>query len=192
MAYYPLSGASFVADGPCPMRYVVRAPNAAALAGQVREAVRRLDASLPLFGVETLDPGRAGARDAGVRHGPARRRGCTRATARRRRPIRHRVLHRRATAPRDAIRMVVGVQVGHVRRLVLAEAGGLALVGVTLAVGPALALQRVVPLPCPESELRVPPVPSRNESTTLTVRASFQSLTAAGCRCPTPSPLPVP
>ena len=55
MAYYPLSGASFVADVPWPMRYVVRAPNAAALAGPVREAVRELVAALPVFGVETLE-----------------------------------------------------------------------------------------------------------------------------------------
>ncbi|MCY4121452.1 MAG: ADOP family duplicated permease, partial [Acidobacteria bacterium] len=55
MAYYPLSSASFVAEGPWPMRYVVRAPNAAALAGPVREAVRELDAALPVFGVETLE-----------------------------------------------------------------------------------------------------------------------------------------
>ena len=40
MAYYPVTGETFVADVPWPMRYVVRAPNAAALAGPVREAVR--------------------------------------------------------------------------------------------------------------------------------------------------------
>ena len=41
-----------------------------------------------------------------------------------------------------AIRMAVGAQVGHVRRLVLSEAGGLALVGVSVGVGAAVALTR--------------------------------------------------
>ena len=38
--------------------------------------------------------------------------------------------------------MAVGAQAGHVRRLVLAEAGGLALVGMALGVGAAVALTR--------------------------------------------------
>ena len=55
MAYYPVTGETFVADVPWPMSYVVRAPNAAALAGPVREAVRGLDPALPVIGVETLE-----------------------------------------------------------------------------------------------------------------------------------------
>ena len=102
MAYYPLSGASFVADVPWPMR--VRGacaerrgarrpgPGGGARARCRATGVRRGDVG---------DPGRAGARDAGVRHGPARRRGRTRTAARRGRPVRHRVLHGHATAPRD-------------------------------------------------------------------------------------------
>ena len=55
IAYYPVTGETFVADVPWPMSYVVRAPNAAALAGPVREAVRGLDPALPVIGVETLE-----------------------------------------------------------------------------------------------------------------------------------------
>ena len=63
MAYYPLSGDTFVADAPWPMRYMVRAPNAAVLAVLMQAAVRGLDSALPVIGVETLDTrvGRAGA-----------------------------------------------------------------------------------------------------------------------------------
>lgn len=55
LAYYPLSGASFVEDVPWPMGHVVRVPSAAALAGPVRQAVRGLDPALPGFGVETME-----------------------------------------------------------------------------------------------------------------------------------------
>ena len=141
MAYYPVTGDTFVADVPWPMRYMVRAPNAAALAGPVREAVRGLDPALPVIGVETLETrvGRARGTQAfvmvllAVAAGFALLLGAvglygivSYTVAQRRREI--------------AIRMAVGAQPGDVRRLVLAEAGGLAVVGVTLAVGAALGL----------------------------------------------------
>ena len=121
----PLSGASFVADVPWPIGYVVRAPNAAALSGPVREAVRRLDAALPVFGVETLETRVGQARGTRpfvmvllvVAAGLALLLGAvglygivSYTVAQRHREI--------------AIRTAVGAQVGHVRRLVLAEAGG--------------------------------------------------------------------
>ena len=37
------------------MRYIVRAPNAVALAAAVREAVHELDPALPVYDVETLE-----------------------------------------------------------------------------------------------------------------------------------------
>ena len=141
MAYYPVSGAAFVVDVPWPMRYVVRAPNAAALAGPVREALRRLDPALPVFGVETLETrvGRARGTRAFVMvllvvaAGLALLLGAVGLYG----VVSYTVAQRRCEI---AIRMAVGAQVGHVRWLVLAEAGGLARVGMALGVGAALAL----------------------------------------------------
>ena len=143
MVYYPVSGDTIVSNVPWPMAYVVRAPNVAALAGPVREAVRGLDPALPVFGVETLETrvGRARGTRAFVMVllvvaagfalllGVVALYGLVSYTvAQRRREI--------------AIRVAVGAQAGDVRRLVLAEAGGLALVGVALGVGAAVALMR--------------------------------------------------
>ena len=50
-----VSWGSDVADVPWPMRYIVRAPNTAALASAVSEAVRELDPALPVYDVETLE-----------------------------------------------------------------------------------------------------------------------------------------
>ena len=141
MAYYAVSGAAFVADVPWPMRYVVRAPNAAALAGPVREALRRLDPALPVFGVETFETrvGRARGTRAfvmvllGVAAGLALLLGAVGLYG----VVSYTVAQRRREI---AIRVAVGAQVGHVRRLVLADAGGLALVGAMLGVGAALTL----------------------------------------------------
>ena len=55
MAYYPLPGVIRGEGVPAMMRYLVRAPNAAALSGASREAVRGLDPTLPIAGLETLE-----------------------------------------------------------------------------------------------------------------------------------------
>ena len=124
-----------------PMRYVVRAPNAAARAGPVREALRRLDPALPVFGVETFETrvGRARGTRAFVMvllvvaAGLALLLGAVGLYG----VVSYTVAQRRCEI---AIRMVVGARAGDVRRLVLAEAGGLALVGAMPGVGAALAL----------------------------------------------------
>ena len=55
MVYSPvLSRGTVVADAPWPFRYILRAPNTAALGATVREAVRGLDPTLPVYGVDTL------------------------------------------------------------------------------------------------------------------------------------------
>ena len=132
-----------VADAPWPMRYIVRAPNTAALAAAVRAAVRGLDPSLPVYGVETLEAlvGRARGTPAFVMvllvvaAGLALLLGSVGLYG----VVSYMVVQRRREI---AIRMAVGAQAGDVRRLVLAEAGGLALVGVTLGIGAALGLTR--------------------------------------------------
>ena len=142
MAYYPLSGASFVADVPWPMR--VRGARAERRGagrpgpgGGARSSMPRYRCS----GVETLETrvGRARGTQAFVMVllvvaaglalllGAVGLYGVVSYTV----AQRHREI---------AIRMAVGAQVGHVRRLVLAESGGLALVGATLGVGAALVL----------------------------------------------------
>ena len=143
MVYYPLPGV-VAGDGTPPvMRYAVRAPDAAALAGAVREAVRGLDRTLPVADVETLETlaGRARGERAFVMVllvvaaalalllgsiGLCGVVSCT--VAQRRREI--------------AIRMAVGAQVTHVRRLVLAEAGWMALLGVAAGAASAAVLTR--------------------------------------------------
>ena len=130
-------------DVPWPMRYIVRAPNTAALAAAAREAVRGLDPSLPVYGVETLEAlvGRARGTRAFVMvllvvaAGLALLLGSVGLYG----VVSYMVAQRRREI---AIRMAVGARAGDVRRLVLAEAGGLALVGVTLGIGAALVLTR--------------------------------------------------
>ena len=143
MVYYPIPGVTAGVAVPPVMRYVVRAPNAAALAGAVRETVRGLDRTLPIAGIETLETlvGRARGERAFVMvllviaaalalllgsiglYGVV-----SYMVAQRRREI--------------AIRMAVGAQVTDVRRLVLAEAGWMALAGVAVGVASAVALTR--------------------------------------------------
>ena len=143
MVYYPLPGAAGEAGAPAAMRYAVRARNAAGLGAAVREAVRGLDPALPIADVETLETlvGRARAERAFVMvllliaAGLALLLGSvglygvvSYAVAQRRREI--------------AIRMAVGARAADVGRLVLTEAGGLALVGAALGIGAAVALTR--------------------------------------------------
>ena len=143
MAYYPIPGVVGGVGAPPVMQYVVRAPNAAALAAAARETVRGLDPTLPIADVETLETlvGRARGERAFVMvllviaaalalllgsiglYGVV-----SYMVAQRRREI--------------AIRMAVGAQVIDVRRLVLSEAGAMALLGVVLGVASAVVLTR--------------------------------------------------
>ena len=141
MAYYPAAGVVNGEGVPAAMRYVVRAPRAAGLAGAVREVVRRLDPTLPIADVETLETlvGRARGERAFVMVLLAAAAGLalllgavglygvvSYTVAQRRREI--------------AIRVAVGAQGPDVRRLVLTEAGATALTGVALGIGAAAAL----------------------------------------------------
>ena len=143
MAYYPIPGVIGGVGVPPVMQYVVRAPNAAALAGAARETVRGLDPTLPIADVETFETlvGRARGERAFVMvllaiaaalalllgsiglYGVV-----SYMVAQRRREI--------------AIRMAIGAQVIDVRRLVLSEAGAMALLGVALGVASAVVLTR--------------------------------------------------
>ncbi len=143
MVYYPLPEFAEGVGVPDAMRYVVRAPNAAALAGAARETVRGLDPTLPITDVETLETLVARARGERafvmvllvIAAGLALLLGSiglygvvSYLVAQRRREI--------------AIRMAVGAQVTDVRRLVLVDAGWMALLGVVLGAGAAAALTR--------------------------------------------------
>ncbi len=143
MVYYPVPEFTPGVGVPDAMRYVVRAPNVAALAGAARDAVRELDRSLPITDVDTLETlvGRARGERAFVMvllviaaalalllgsiglYGVV-----SYVVAQRGREI--------------AIRMAVGAQVTDVRRLVLVDAGGMALLGVALGVASAVVLTR--------------------------------------------------
>ena len=143
MAYYPLPGVTRGESVPAAMRYVVRGPNAAALSGAVREAVRGLDPTLPIAGIETLETlvGRARGTRAfvmtllAVSAGLALLLGSVGLYG----VVSYMVVQRRREI---AIRMAVGAQVTDVRRLVLTEAGALALLGAGLGIAAAVALTR--------------------------------------------------
>ena len=144
MVYFPVaSRGPVVSDFPWPMRYIVRAPNTAALAAAVREAVRELDPALPVYDVETLETlvGRARGTRAFVMvllivaAGLALLLGTIGLYG----VVSYMVAQRRREI---AIRMTVGAQASDITRLVLAEACGLALIGVTLGIGAALAVTR--------------------------------------------------
>ena len=143
MAYYPLAGVVVGEDAPAAMRYVVRAPNAAALAGAAREAVRGIDPTLPIADVDTLAAlvGRARGERAFVMvlllaaAGLALLLGAVGLYG----VVSHTVAERRREI---AVRVAVGARTADVRRLVLTEAGGLALAGAALGVGAAAALTR--------------------------------------------------
>ena len=143
MAYYPLPGVTRGESVPAAMRYVVRGPNAAALSGAVREAVRGLDPTLPIAEIETLETlvGRARGTRAfvmtllAVSAGLALLLGSVGLYG----VVSYMVVQRRREI---AIRMAVGAQVTDVRRLVLTEAGALAVLGAGLGIAAAVALTR--------------------------------------------------
>ena len=143
MAYYPLPGVIGGEGVPAMMRYLVRAPNVAALSGAAREAVRGLDPTLPIAGLETLETrvGRARGERAfvmvllAVAAGLALLLGSVGLYG----VVSYMVAQRRREI---TIRMAVGAQVADVQRLVLTEAGVLAVVGAALGVGSAVVLTR--------------------------------------------------
>ena len=143
LVYYPLPGAAGDAGAPATMRYAVRARNAAGLGAAVREAVRGLDPTLPIADVETLETlvGRARAERAFVMvllliaAGLALLLGSVGLYG----VVSYTVAQRRREI---AIRMAVGARAADVGRLVLTEAGSLALVGAALGIGAAVALTR--------------------------------------------------
>ena len=143
MVYYPLPGTAGDAGTPATMRYAVRARNAAGLGAAVREVVRGLDPTLPIADVETLETlvGRARAERAFVMvllliaAGLALLLGSVGLYG----VVSYTVAQRRREI---AIRMAVGARAADVGRLVLTEAGSLALVGAALGIGAAVALTR--------------------------------------------------
>ena len=143
MVYYPLPGTAGDAGAPATMRYAVRARSAAGLGAAVREAVRGLDPTLPIADVETLETlvGRARAERAFVMvllviaAGLALLLGSVGLYG----VVSYTVAQRRREI---AIRLAVGARAADVGRLVLTEAGGLAVVGAALGIGAAVALTR--------------------------------------------------
>ena len=142
MVYYPIAPGGGQ-DVPPAMRYAVRAPYAASLGAAVREVARGLDPALPIADVETLETlvGRARGERAFVMillvvaAGLALLLGSVGLYG----VVSYMVAQRRREI---AIRMAVGAQVADVRRLVLTEAGGLALIGTALGAAAAVALTR--------------------------------------------------
>ncbi|MEO2196111.1 MAG: ABC transporter permease [bacterium] len=144
IAYYPLANRSGdTLRVPSAMSYVVRARNTSVVAGPARAAVRDLDPGLPVSDVDTLETlvGRARAQRAFVMTlllvasafalllGAVGLYGViSYVVAQRTREI--------------AIRMAVGAEVADIRRLVLVDAAGMALVGIALGIGTASALTR--------------------------------------------------
>ncbi len=148
MVYFPIppGGGGGVGDDsavPAAMRYAVRAPNAATLAAGVREAVGGLDPTLPIADVQTLETLVARARGERafvmvlllIAAGLALLLGSVGLYG----VVSYTVAQRRREI---AIRMAVGARLADVHRLVLTEAGALALVGAALGVGAAVALTR--------------------------------------------------
>ena len=147
MSYYPMAftgrlDGDMTAVQPA-MRYVIRAPNAAALTGGVREVVNDLDPGLPITGVATLETLVAGARAQRafvmVLLMAAAAFALLLTVVGLYGVIAYMVTRRRREF---AVRMAVGAQAGDIRRLVLVEAGGLALAGAALGSGVAAALTR--------------------------------------------------
>lgn len=143
MAYYPL--AEFSAGGndvPLEMQYVVRAPNIIELVSSIRDGVRMIDPGLPIVDVQTLDVivSRARAAPALVMAMLLIAAGLTLLLG----AVGVYGVVSCMVAQRDreiAIRVAIGADSVKVRRLVLTEACGLALLGVVLGMCAALALE---------------------------------------------------
>jgi len=147
MSYYPMAftgrlDGDMTAVQPS-MRYVVRGPNAAALTTGVREVINDLDSGLPISGVATLETLVSGARAQRafvmVLLMAAAAFALLLTVVGLYGVIAYMVSRRRREF---AVRMAVGAQAGDIRRLVLAEAGALALGGAALGGGAAAALTR--------------------------------------------------
>ena len=148
MSYYPMAFTSFYGDMSFvqpSMRYVIRGPNAAALTAGVREVVNDLDPGLPIAGVATLEALVAGARAQRafvmVLLMAAAAFALLLTVVGLYGVIAYMVTRRRREF---AVRLAVGAQAGDIRRLVLAEAGGLVLAGAGLGAGAAAALTRLL------------------------------------------------
>jgi predicted permease len=144
LIYYPLARQQGEnTDVPTAMSYVVRAQNTDMVTAPARAAVQALDPSLPISDVDTMDALVAGARAQrafvmvlliiasafALLLGAIGLYGViSYVVAQRRREI--------------AIRMAIGAQLADIRRLVLVEAGWMALVGTALGLGAAVALTR--------------------------------------------------
>ncbi len=146
MSYYPMSFTDGDGDMnfvPPSMRYVLRGANATALTAGVREIVHGLSPGLPIAGAATLETLAAGARAQRafvmVLLMVAAAFALLLAVVGLYGVIAYMVTRRRREI---AVRMAVGAQTGDIRRLVLAEAGGLALAGAALGTGAAAALTR--------------------------------------------------
>ena len=144
LVYYPMAIADDEEDEvPRQMSFVVRAQAAAGLADQVRDAVGAINSSLPISNVETLELLVARARATRafvmllliVAAGFALLLGSVGLYG----VISYVVAQR---AREIAIRMAVGAQTNDIRRMVLVEAGWLALAGTVVGVGAAIALTR--------------------------------------------------
>lgn len=144
MAYYPLV---MEIDGgqevPLAMSYVVRAENTDMVAGPVRATVRALDPNLPISNVDTLARLVTRARYERafvmlllvIAAGFALLLGSVGLYG----VISYMVAQRRREI---AIRMAIGAQLSDIRRMVLVEAGWMALLGTALGIGSALLLTR--------------------------------------------------
>ena len=147
MSYYPMAFTGRF-DGettfvPPFMRYVLRGPNAVALTAGVREVVHDLESGLPISGVATLESLVAGASAQRafvmVLLMVAAAFALLLAAIGLYGVIAYMVTRR---CREIAVRMAVGAQAGDIRRLVLAEAGGMALAGTALGTGAAAGMTR--------------------------------------------------
>ena len=143
MAYYPLSDTGRTDGVPNSLSYLIRGAGADRLTTPAREVVRRIDPSLPVSDIETLETivARASRERSFVTSvliiagGLALLLGSVGLYG----VISYMVAQRRQEI---AIRMAVGASIADVRRLVFREAGLLAVAGTLLGAGAAVAVTR--------------------------------------------------